>query len=900
MTGKNFRHVHEGLHFPMDIQSYHKARQPKFENRCMEDKRKLKGGCSHLCLPNRLSRRCACPIGLTLLDDQKTCTTTPDKLLILARKKDIRIKQLDSRNIKEVDNNIPLDNLKSTIALDWCSKTDRIYWSDVGKSTINRAFLNGSNQETVIEDGLVSPAGLALDWITNKLYWTDAGTRRIEVATIDGLQRALLIWQNLFKPRDIVVNPIQSLMFWSDWGSMPLIERARMDGSERTSIVSENLYYPNGITIDYANNRLYFVDAGTKVLEFVNFDGTGRNRLIGDGLQHPFGIDVFEKNVYWSDWETRSLWVADKNSGKDRKAIITETSDLMDVRVFHRKRKNIRDPCASNNGGCSYMCLLNSHPNTTCACPIGVKLSADGKSCKDGPSNYIIFAHRTDIRQVSLDIDYMIDVVLPLPQISNVYTIDVDLATGDLYYADNIEDVIVRSSPDGQQNVQHVLSESMDSVDGIVVCSVSRKIYFADLGRRSIEVSELDGSHRKVLVWQDLESPRAIAIDYNKGYLFFSDWGTLPRIERADMDGDKRSRIITSDLFWPNGLAVDKVTSYLYWTDAKLHHIKKSDFDGNFQQIVIDFRNEEHPYGITVTRSKIYWTDWKTLALHSAEKKNLTSRTIIAGNLEGLMDVKVIDASEKLEENSCGSNNGGCSHLCLRKPNGFSCQCPTGLKMKSNGKDCEDLPKSYLLIALRSGIGRISLDTPEMFDVVLPIESIYGAVVVDYHFDKNYLFYADVNADAIKRINMKNYNDVKTIVSTGLNTPNGIAVDWVADNLYWSDSALKIIEVSRLDGSYRRTLLRTDLDDVRSMILYKNFLWFADWGHTARIERSLLDGSDRKVIVNSDLGFPTGLAIDFMAKKLFWADALHDRVEMSDFDGKKRTKIIMHAEHPFG
>ena len=147
---------------------------------------------------------------------------------------------------------------------------------------------------------------------------------------------------------------------------------------------------------------------------------------------------------------------------------------------------------------------------------------------------------------------------------------------------------------------------------------------------------------------------------------------------------------------------------------------------------------------------------------------------------------------------------------------------------------------------------------------------------------------------------MKNYNDVKTIVSTGLNTPNGLAVDWIADNLYWSDSALKMIEVSRLDGAHRKTLLRENLDDVRSMILFKNLLFFADWGHAARIERSLLDGSDRKVIVNSDLGFPTGLAIDFEGRKLFWADALHDRVETSDFDGKKRTKIINHAEHPFG
>lgn len=98
------------------------------------------------------------------------------------------------------------------------------------------------------------------------------------------------------------------------------------------------------------------------------------------------------------------------------------------------------------------------------------------------------------------------------------------------------------------------------------------QIYFTDAGRRSIEVSELDGSNRKVLVWQDLESPRAIAIHYGFGYLFFSDWGTLPRIERSDMDGEKRSRIVTSNLGWPNGLSVDKTMKNLYWTDAKVRN----------------------------------------------------------------------------------------------------------------------------------------------------------------------------------------------------------------------------------------------------------------------------------------------------------------------------------------
>lgn len=70
ITGKGFRYVHEDLHFPMDVHSYHPTRQPNFTNRCESDRRGHRGGCSHLCLPNKYSRRCGCPIGLTLKDDE--------------------------------------------------------------------------------------------------------------------------------------------------------------------------------------------------------------------------------------------------------------------------------------------------------------------------------------------------------------------------------------------------------------------------------------------------------------------------------------------------------------------------------------------------------------------------------------------------------------------------------------------------------------------------------------------------------------------------------------------------------------------------------------------------------------------------------------------------------------
>lgn len=59
-------------------------------------------------------------------------------------------------------------------------------------------------------------------------------------------------------------------------------------------------------------------------------------------------------------------------------------------------------------------------------------------------------------------------------------------------------------------------------------------------------MSELDGSRRKVLVWEDLRNPCALTLHYPAGLMFWSDWGETPespgpgRIERAAMDGSQR------------------------------------------------------------------------------------------------------------------------------------------------------------------------------------------------------------------------------------------------------------------------------------------------------------------------------------------------------------------------
>jgi hypothetical protein len=62
-------------------------------------------------------------------------------------------------------------------------------------------------------------------------------------------------------------------------------------------------------------------------------------------------------------------------------------------------------------------------------------------------------------------------------------------------------------------------------------------------------------------------------------------------------------------------------------------------------------------------------------------------------------------------------------------------------------------------------------------------------------------------------------SNIEVVVQTGLATAEGLAVDWIGENLYWVESNLDQIEVARLNGSYRRTLIAGDMESPRAIAL---------------------------------------------------------------------------------
>lgn len=67
---------------------------------------------------------------------------------------------------------------------------------------------------------------------------------------------------------------------------------------------------------------------------------------------------------------------------------------------------------------------------------------------------------------------------------------------------------------------------------------------------------------------------------------------------------------------------------------------------------------------------------------------------------------------------------------------------------------------------------------------------------------------------------MRNMSNTRNVIDSNLSLPYGMAVDWLANNIYWIDFGNRLLQVARLDGSCRKTIISTDLHKPRSVAVF--------------------------------------------------------------------------------
>lgn len=102
------------------------------------------------------------------------------------------------------------------------------------------------------------------------------------------------------------------------------------------------------------------------------------------------------------------------------------------------------------------------------------------------------------------------------------------------------------------------------------------------------------------------------------------------------------------------------------------------------------------------------------------------------------------------------------------------------------------------------------------------IESIYSAgydisaLALDHLNGK--MFWYDVEAHMIYKANLDGTGS-QVLIRYGLGYCDGIAYDWSADNIYWTDSWHEWIEVASADGRNRKTVITGSIQQPRGILV---------------------------------------------------------------------------------
>lgn len=865
--------------------------------------------CQQLCNNTVGSFSCSCRSGYVLRPDKRSCKSVEAAAtLLLTNRVDIRQVNLNNGRSRTV-----LKGLQNAVALDFNWREGAIYWSDYSMHVIKKATINGSLEHDVMRWGLQNPVGLAVDWVHSLLFWSDSELRRVDVANLDGSMPTTIAHTDLEKPRDVAVHPGEAAVFWTDWGPKPKIERVEMNGQNRRAIITQGVVWPNGLALDYDTNRIFWADAMYHVIESADLDGGNRRVVLSKGLPHPFALTIFEDMVYWTDWHTRSVLGANKDTGKRVHVVLDRLHIPMQIHSCHPKRQRTYvDHCPRGNDSCSHLCLPNARA-FTCVCPVGVRLQRNMRTCETSPETMLVYVRKKEVRlreisgssgssaSAALGLGSSArDVVLPVDDVRHAQAVAWDAVEDVIFWSDYKSASISRARRDGSQQ-RVVVGTDLEDPMGLAVDWVRRRLYLSDHKSKRIETTDLEGGSRVVLLW-DLSGPRHIALYPAGGLMFWSSWGGPKQlIEVASMDGRRRKPFIADRLISPGALAIDQESKRLYWTDPGLGVIESVSVDGTDRRLVKD--GLAHPLGLDVYGNRVYWTDSKTNDLNMLTKGE--NYTVRAG-VTGLLGVSVYHQRRQPVHSACDQlDNFGCSHVCLLANNHdlAGCACPVGYRMApgGDGKTCEIQPGPYLLLARRVDVRKVPLGMPYIMDVPLAVEGLENTVAVDADRDTGEIYMSDTLLSTIIKAFPGGENS-RSIVSSGLDTPYGIAVDSVGRKLYWTDSGRRIIEVAELTGARRKVLVWEDLRNPCALVLdySKGLMFWSDWDQPAgRIERADMDGRERRRIVTDNVGWAGGLAV--YEDRLYWSDVMLMTVESAKYDGSERAPLLQRLrEQPAG
>uniref|UniRef100_A0A3Q3XIF9 EGF-like domain-containing protein n=1 Tax=Mola mola TaxID=94237 RepID=A0A3Q3XIF9_MOLML len=795
--------------------------------------------CSQRCEQDKFSVKCSCYEGWELEPDMENCKSTdPFKpFIIFSNRHEIRRIDLNKGEFS-----VLVPGLRNTIALDFHLSQSALYWTDVVEDKIYRGKLseNGAltSFDVVIQYGLATPEGLAVDWIAGNIYWVESNLDQIEVAKLDGTMRTTLLAGEV----EAACRCRCRILFWTDWdASLPRIEAASMSGEGRKTIHKEigNGGWPNGLTVDYLERRILWIDARSDAIYSAKYDGSGLIEVLRghEYLSHPFAVTMYGGEVYWTDWRTNTLAKANKWTGSNVTVVQRTNTQPFDLQVYHPSRQpQAPNPCAAKDGKdpCSHLCLINYNQTFSCSCPHLMKLGPDKRTCYES-RQFLLYARQIEIRGVDID---------------NPYYNYIISFTVNLFWTSY------------------------------------------DANKKQISVARLDGSFKNAVI-QGLDKPHCLVLHPMLGKLYWTDGDT---INMANTDGSNRTVLFTNQK-GPVGLSIDFDTEQLYWISSGNSTISRCKLDGSGLEVLEGVKGKlTKATALAIMGDKLWWADQGTDQIGTCDKKDGGSWKVLRNSTSPIMHLKIYNETMQKGTNLCSNNNGDCSQLCLpTSPTTRACMCTAGYSLRTGQQSCEGVG-SFLLYSVHEGIRGIPLDPSDKSDALVPVSGTSLAVGIDFHagktlkskcfsnankeklrqhLDNDTIYWVDMGFDVIEVARL-NGSFRYVVISQGLDKPRAITVHPEKGYLFWTEwGQYPRIEQSRLDGSQRAVLVNASISwpNGISIDYEENLLYWCD-ARTDKIERINLEtGENREmVLANNNMDM---FSVSVFESYIYWSDRTH-------------------------
>ncbi|XP_033100297.1 low-density lipoprotein receptor-like isoform X2 [Anneissia japonica] len=510
--------------------------------------------------------------------------------------------------------------------------------------------------------------------------------------------------------------------------------------------------------------------------------------------------------------------------------------------------------------------------------------------------------------------------------------ITVDPRIGYMFWSDWGERArIERAGMNGQQRLT-LVDTDIAWPNGLTIDLVSDLLFWVDAKVHSLSSIDYNGLGRRTILHSETILPHPFSIAVFEDYVYWTDWNKESIIRANKFSGGNRTTLIEG-LYSPMGIQI-------YHRQKQIEGIVNycEGHNGGCSDLCVaapKVSSQSINYSCLCPGISSLMADGRTC---EGSKKNPQSPppATTASAIENTFPSVGVDECAKHKDN-CSSNAE-----CIELPIGFSCSCPDGFEL-DDANHCVDidecrkvLPKvcsqecinheggyecycqeGYILEhkSYCRAIGpnplvifanRVDLREYDPFkrEYRMIVDHQRSAVALDYDIKKKQVYWTDVTQEKIFRTDINGTGEPEAVITVA-HTPDGICIDWVFNNMYWTDAGTNTIEVASLEDTTKRAILISeDLHEPRAITVDPRigYMFWSDWGQIARIERAGMNGQQRLTLVDTDIEWPNGLTIDLVSDLLFWVDAKVHSLSSIDYNGLCRRTILQSETilpHPF-